>query len=182
MYYSPCQFKFFLNGLINMQSWYNGIRSLLLYFVNSQSVPFLPLMVRVCPRNDMIGIFLQDAWFYRGGGGGVSMTTEQCVFVRCSSLIYLFNLPFSVDNMHPYLSTDKYHDSIPDLSAECLLWGFSLNKASKCIWQKPCFSSFLVISEMFRKSDLKKAYISVAYICAILLLSFCYYSYKYYYC
>ena len=42
-----------------------------------------------------------------------------------------------------YLSIDKYPDCNRDLSGKCLLWGFSLDKASNFTWAKPCVDCVL---------------------------------------
>ena len=56
-----------------------------------------------------------------------------------------------------HLTIGKYADWIRDHSREYLLWGFSLDKASNFILEKPCVDCLWVVFEMFWKSDLKKA-------------------------
>ena len=67
LYYPSGWREFFLNGPTYMQSWYEDISSLPLYFLNSQSVHILPIVVIVSPHNDLIRIFLQNAGTHMEG-------------------------------------------------------------------------------------------------------------------
>ena len=60
---------------------------LLLYFVNSQSVHFLPFVVRVSEHNGMIRIFLRDAETH--------MESGISVFVRCCSIIFAASISWA---------------------------------------------------------------------------------------
>ena len=62
-------------------------------------------------------------------------------------LLMVLVLQIKVNCQDVYVSIDKYSGSVWDLSAKCLLPGFSLDKVSNFIWilseKKPCIDCFL---------------------------------------